>query len=352
MIDNNEVMKKKICIVGAFDFVNKASGGQPVKTRELFYALNESDVYDIDTVETFGVKKHPLKFLNDLLFKVNKADIIIMLPAQNGIVFFSKIIKFFKHRKKRIFYDVIGGWLPEKLVGDALLKNRLYSVDSIWVETPSMKRDLEKIGFNNVCVIPNFKNITVVKKGDFVENYVEPYPLCTFSRVMREKGIEIAIDAVKSINGQHNRTVFTLDIYGDINSDYRERFNKIMAVCPDYIRYKGIVSPEKSTNVLKDYFALIFPTFYSGEGLPGTLIDALSSGVPSIVSDWHYNGDVIQDGYTGVVLEECTCECLKEQLEKIQKNSKWLSGMKQNCVAEAKNYSREVVLELIQKQLE
>ena len=47
--------------------------------------------------------------------------------------------------------------------------------------------------------------------GDLPE--LKPLPLCTFSRVMKEKGIEDAVYAVRTVNEHFGRTVYTLDIY-------------------------------------------------------------------------------------------------------------------------------------------
>lgn len=66
---------------------------------------------------------------------------------------------------------------------------------------------------------------------------------------------------------------------------------------PPYIRYGGSVPFDKSVNVLKDYFALLFPTYYEGEGFAGTLIDAYSAGAPVIVIafDWKYNSELVNE---------------------------------------------------------
>ena len=46
---------------------------------------------------------------------------------------------------------------------------------------------------------------------------------------------------------------------------------------------------------------MIFPTYYVGEGFPGTIIDAFSSGIPDIATDWRYNSEIVQNGKTGYI---------------------------------------------------
>lgn len=57
----------------------------------------------------------------------------------------------------------------------------------------------------------------------------------------------------------------------------------------------------QSTEVLKNYDALLFPTYYEGEGFAGTIIDAFAAGLPVIASDWKYNSEIIKQGITGVI---------------------------------------------------
>lgn len=122
-----------------------------------------------------------------------------------------------------------------------------------------------------------------------------PLKLCTFSRVMREKGIEDAVNVVETVNRELGLTVFTLDIYGQVDSVQIEWFDELQSKFPSYIRYAGLVPFDKSVDVLKEYFALLFPTYYEGEGFAGTLIDAFSAGVPVIASDWKYNTEIVNE---------------------------------------------------------
>jgi hypothetical protein len=52
--------------------------------------------------------------------------------------------------------------------------------------------------------------------------------------------------------------------------------------------------------VLKDYFALLFPTHFYTEGIPGTVIDAYAAGIPVISAKWESYSDVIDEGVTGI----------------------------------------------------
>ena len=129
--------------------------------------------------------------------------------------------------------------------------------------------------------------------GDLPE--LKPLSLCTFSRVMKEKGIEDVVNAVKTVNDHFGRTVYTLDIYGQVDSAQTEWFNELKSIFSSYIKYGELVPFDKSVEVLKNYFALLFPTYYEGEGFAGTLLDAMAAGVPVIASDWRYNTEIVNE---------------------------------------------------------
>ena len=70
------------------------------------------------------------------------------------------------------------------------------------------------------------------------------------SRIMKEKGIEDAVNAVKAINRELGRTVYTLDIYGQVDNSQTEWFKNLQKTFPSYIRYRGLVSFEKSVEII------------------------------------------------------------------------------------------------------
>ena len=160
-----------------------------------------------------------------------------------------------------------------------------------------------------------------------------------FSRVIKEKGIEDAIKVVKDINDKNNKICFNLDIYGPIDKSYKEQFEEIIKNCPPYIKYKGVVDYKNTVNILKTYFCLLFPTYYVGEGIAGTIIDAFSSGVPVIATDWKYNKEIVEDGYNGYIYKTRENKELIEILEKIYKEPNLILQMKENCLETAKNYT-------------
>lgn len=339
----------KILVCGVFDFKDMATGGQPVKTRELFYALrNKFGEKDVDYLELLNWKKHPIALFCDFFKKSRNADGIIMLPAHNGVLVFSYLLLLARAMYHcNIFYDVIGGWLPDLLKTSPRLAKRLLKFNGIWTETSSMKNALNGMGFNNVTVLNNFKTLTSLQENELASLYSKPYRLCTFSRIMEEKGIEDAINAVTEINESAHEVVYELDNYGPIDERYASRFSEVMDKAKPYIRYKGCARPEQSVETIKDYFALLFPTHFFTEGIPGTIIDAYCAGVPVISAKWQNSADVVQDGKTGYLYKFNDYDTLVKVLSDIKDNPDMIISLKKECVSYSHSYTPEVVIEQI-----
>jgi len=167
---------------------------------------------------------------------------------------------------------------------------------------------------------------------------------------MREKGIEDALDAVKAVNLARGTTVFELDIYGQVDAEQTEWFAELEKSFPEYVRYKGRVDPDKSVEVLKDYFALLFPTRFYTEGIPGTLIDAYASGVPVITSLWANYADVFVEGVTGWGYEFGKVEQFKALLQRAADEPGEFLKMRKTALATAEKFLPDAAIQnLIQR---
>jgi len=345
-------MKKKtkcVCVCGHFGFGKNLLNGQTIKTKIITEGLKRKLGKDqVLNIDTHGGKRNLLSLPFSVFGMLVKCRNIVMLPAYNGLrvitpVLFLENIFF----KRKLHYIVIGGWLSDFLKNKKLLLKMLKKFDYIYVETNTMKKSLENKGFENVVVMPNCKDLKIVDEENFKSVEKPPYKLCTFSRVMREKGIEDAIEAIKFINEKYGYTVFTLDVYGQVDNEQKEWFELIKASFPDYVRYGGLISFDKSVDILKDYFALLFPTHFYTEGIPGTIIDAYASGIPVISSLWENYGDVVDEGITGLSYEFLNIEDLKRILEKVAESPEIIVAMKKACVRKAEKFTTEEVISII-----
>lgn len=342
-------MSAKVSVLGHFGAGETLLNGQTVKTKiiteELQRRFGREQVLRIDT---HGGWKTLVKAPFQIISALKNSKNILIFPAQNGLRIYAPLLSFFQHffKGRKLHYVVIGGWLPQFLTKRKGLAKALKKFDGIYVETGTMKSALEARGFENVFVMPNCKKLTVLSENELVYPQGVPYKLCTFSRVMREKGIEDAVKTVTAVNQSFGRTVFSLDIYGQVDENQTEWFGALQKTFPDYIRYGGLIPFDKSVETLKEYFALLFPTYYEGEGFAGTLIDAYSAGVPVIASDWKYNTELVNEN-VGYVYKTRDNAALAELLSAVATNPTLILKKKNACLYEVKKYQIENAVSIL-----
>lgn len=336
-------MRYKVSIIGYLAKQKPLFDGQTVKTKQLASVLHDQLSNDkIGELDMQGMRQSPLSFFWKFFKLCRTSENVVILPAHGALLLFPLLCVLFRAKGTRLVYDVIGGWLSGYIEKYSYLKPILKRFDQIWVETTVMKKALEEKGFNNLTIVPNFKNLSILKEDELNMNISSPIRLCIFSRIMEMKGID---DAVKSVIETTNKdsNYFSLDIYGQIDPSYTVHFSEMQEHFPENIRYCGCVDATKSTEVLREYDALLFPTKFPTEGLPGTLIDAYSAGLPVISAKWNSFSDFVEDGKTGIGYTQCDYDELVGTLRKIQENPSLLTNMKKDCLKKAKEYSAETV---------
>ncbi len=343
----------KVGICGHFGFGKELVNGQTDKTNAVFDALkNALGEEQVKALDTCGWQKNPLKMLSGCRRLLMDCENIIMMPSRGGVRVFPAVFQALNLPfKRRLHYVVVGGWLTEYLKENSTLISVLKKLDRIYVELEPMKAELENSGFENVIYMPNFRKTNSLNQSELIYTPSEPYPLCTFSRVMREKGIEEAIEAVRNINRKAGKTVFTLDIYGKIEPAYQERFESICKGFEPYINYRGFTNTQNSSQTLKSYFALLFPSVYTGEGFAGTIVDAFAAGVPVIATDWHYNSHIIQNGIDGIVYDPKAPDLLEKILGEAAKKPQMLNSMKPACLKRAAHFEADEAVKILLNEL-
>ncbi|MBQ3041421.1 MAG: glycosyltransferase [Clostridia bacterium] len=334
----------KIGILGHFARGTELCDGQTTKTRNLEKALlNEKE--EFLTVDSYRWKKHPFSFFFKVVRLARKSDVIIMLPASGSVKIYTRIINLFGKKKVKI-YSVIGAWLPSLLENKKGLKKQLKKFDYIFSETKTMQKKLEAQGFNNVVTVPNFKDITPINEKEIKYDFEEPLPLCIFSRILKQKGIGDAICACDRLNKEAGKNVCTLNIHGPVSEDYKEEFSNLCEEYSSFVQYKGVVDPSKSVEALKGHYMLLFPTLFYTEGVPGTIIDAFSAGVPVLASEWESYADVLSEK-DSITYRFADTEDLYAKLKYCVENIEKINGYRAECLKSAEKFSLDTITKQI-----
>lgn len=337
----------KIGICGNFGNGENVFDGQTVKTHSVADGLKKQlGTQNILCLDSAGGKFKIIRVFVELIKVLCRCENIIMLPAHNALLIFTPVLSLFNKLFKRgLYYVVIGGWLAEYLPKHKLIWKMLEKYDRIFVESELLNQKLKALGFKNTVVLPNFKNLEIIS-SDKKLPLQKPMAVCTFSRVLFEKGIEDAIEAVTEVNNKYGENACRLDIYGSVDDAFVERFDELQKEFPAYIRYGGCIDADRSSTVLREYNALLFPTHYTAqEGFPGTMLDAFASATPVIAYDWDNNNDIVVDEENGLLCDERNAVSLQIAIERIMNDNELYKKLVEGASESAIKYSPEKITE-------
>lgn len=346
--------RNDIAVIGRTAQGTQLLDGQTVKTNTLCDELRRTfPDRRIVCVDTFQYKKRAVPILWDTLRAFLSCRHIFVLLSRNGRTFFFPIITALGRLfRRRLYHDVVGGALPGEARERPALLRQLRRFDVNWVEFEGMKQELEALGLHNVEVLPNFKRLRLLTPEQLPTASREPYIFSMFSRVCKTKGMTEAAEAVAEVNCRLGRPVAQLRIYGPVEEAYQEEFSQVLSRHEDCVRYLGCIPQDQSVEVLRDSFMLLFPSVYPGEGMPGTIIDAFSAGLPVIATDWHFNAQLVKNGVTGYHYDWTDARLLTERILYAIAHPEEVDAMRLSCLEAAKKYSPEAAMAQILRKMD
>lgn len=323
--------------------------GQTVSTRlwrdELNKCMKDSKVFVVDT---FDYKHRIIPIMFRWVQCLFRCSHFVVMLSGNGLTFFLPLLYYAnKLLGKRVYHRVIGGELDAYVKQHPKSVKYLNSFEVNWVQSVKMIENLKNVGVTNGQFMENFRNITPIQASEVKRINTKPYNFCTFSRVSKTKGIDLAICSIGQINKEAKDIIARLDIYGPIEESFQQEFQSLLKEYADCVSYKGSIPSEQAVGVLKEYDFHLFPTTWKGEGFPGTLLDCYNAGLPTIASNWAYNTEFIKEGETGYLYEWDKPEQLKSCIEKAICEKEKNYTMRINCLAEASKYSPSVAMKKV-----
>lgn len=320
-----------------------ATNGEVVKNQLLINRFSElfSDVYVLDLYKFKS--RFLLIFLRliYLLIKYPAVPIVLSVSSKTANKF---ILIFNLIRRKNVYYWVVGGALSELLSTHTYSVKPYKNLKCILVQGKEMVTDLHKLGLKQTQLVLNAKPIKYIPKKHIrptgtILNFV------FISRVSPGKGCDYIFEAVKKLNSENLSSRFTVTFYGKIESGYTTFLHSVSSY--DNVTYNGFLDLQdpQSYDVLASYDAMLFPTYWEGEGFAGIFIDAFIAGLPVICSDWNCNSDFIDDS-VGRIIPVHDVDALAFTMKQFINNEVDIRMMSSNCQSRATEYDITTVLSL------
>ncbi|MBU4285257.1 glycosyltransferase [Patescibacteria group bacterium] len=170
---------------------------------------------------------------------------------------------------------------------------------------------------------PTFRRSDAPSYSEFSGN---PYFLVV-SRLSAYKNIDLAIEACNKLN-------LPLVIVGTGREEER-----LKALAGKNIKFMDFVEDQELSKLYKACKALIFPV--SDEDFGIVPVEAMSFGKPVIALRSGGVQETVVEGKTGVFFDQPTVESLVAAIERFEGGLKGVKGVKEDCVARAKGFSKE-----------
>jgi glycosyltransferase involved in cell wall biosynthesis len=314
-------------------------GGVTIKNKLLFTKISEH----IEVKESTFNKTNSNIFakicsLTALLFS-NRNSLIIGI-SKNSLKIITHLLYIINKRlMNRSIVMVMGGEFSDVVAADIKLQKRVIEYKHIYVETESMKKVLVSVGVVNVSVFPNCrekpdreiqkeKNNTILK-------------CLFFSLISKDKGVDNILEASRLLDKKG--ITYSIDFYGHIDKELKQTFQNFIE-SNENLNYSGVLKSTDKNELyekLNSYDVLLFPTKWKNEGVPGVLVESKIACLPAIVSNINYNSEIVENGKTGIVLNDNSPIELANAIEKLYLNRDLLIEMGHNV----KNSSEKYLIE-------
>lgn len=97
------------------------------------------------------------------------------------------------------------------------------------------------------------------------------------------------------------------------------------------VKYLGRVRGAEKRDMLESAHLFVLPTEYPGEGLPISIVEALSQGIPVIATNYRGIPEQVEHGVNGWLLETSTPEAIAHAVESIAGDPDLYSEMSRNA---------------------
>ncbi len=246
------------------------------------------------------------------------------------------------------------GYWKKYLFGLLFQKNILKNTELIQINNTDEQADLKRfLGFEhpNVKIIPNGMNLQdfskLPPKGTFRDKFQVPNDkkiILFMSRINLKKGLDLLLPAFKEVAAQRTDCVLILAGSDDGYLTETKHFIREKSL-QNNIKLVGMLTGNDKLAALSDADIFVLPSH--SEGFSIATLEALISGLPSLLSDRVGFGEAIKEA-NAAHLVKLTQESITEGFVKMLDDDEYCKMLSKNGIALVKN---RYDIELVAKQL-
>ncbi len=309
---------KKVIIPENVDWISKSARYLSNKTaNDLFNQLKE---YDIALIHAH--------FVIDAWF-------FLKLTKKFNV---PKVVSGYGHDVTRVKNDYFG-------YGKQMLKKAMKEYDCVLAMCEDMKKDILKIGCDEEKIKIHYHGVDVSKFvfPERVYGEKESFDILQVGTLEPKKAQDLVLEALSVLQKEHKINNFTYTCIGEGELEEMLRVKVKELGLEDKVKIRGYFkyASAEHINAYRTADVFIHPSItlanYEKEGIPGTIVEAMASGLP-VVSTYHAGiPEIIKSEEDGLLLEERDVKGLANALYRLSQSPALREKLGKNAQKTASN---------------
>jgi glycosyltransferase involved in cell wall biosynthesis len=312
-------------------------GGSPLTVQAMLEELNQYpsvDVVLINTSPALDVRKkmtgfnfekvrRTLLILPKFIYEIPRCDAALVFANDLFAITLAPLLLFFAKLFRKPFYlKPVGAGLDlfinaQKKIFREYLLFTLRAADGILTQTKLLENDLRELDCSNAQYLPGCRPLPPIIPT--LRERPSEFRIICLGHITRLKGIMFLLDALKTLPQICEEKV-TCDFFGPIHDELHDEFmNGVKSDANAH--YCGVAEAGTGPQLIAQYDALVLPTYFTTEGHPGVLIEAMHAGVPVIGTQVRTFPELVTDGVNGFLVPTQDSTSLANAIKQLAENS-------------------------------
>lgn len=295
--------KTRVLMIGPATF---GPGGVAVSSHYLLQSLKTHPQIEVEILDSYAIRgsgifavPRLLQLFIRILRAASRCDVISFQSMATALPYIGWFLPLAaKLHGKPLIFRSFGGMYYDELSWPGRIVARFFlrRADVVLLQTKELMEKAENDGLRRVEWFPTArpmpKESPPAREGN-CRRFVYVGHLKT------AKGLQYLARAAEQLPDDAS-----VDVYGPWR-DYGKLFDlpaDTFDGCKK-IRYVGVLQHHDVVSTLRQYDALVFPTFMTGEGYSGIVLEAYAAGIPVIATRWRALPEIVEDGVSGLLVE-------------------------------------------------
>jgi glycosyltransferase involved in cell wall biosynthesis len=211
--------------------------------------------------------------------------------------------------------------------------------------TADMKRELQKIYYGEILVIPNGIELDSYKNLQKQNFRVNNKKIIIFVGTLRPvKGLIYLIEAMKIIHAEMENTILMIIGDGEERKSLEDMVMKLQL--ENVVIFIGEIPNKDIPTYLVQGDVFVLPSL--SEGFPNVLLEAMAAGLPIVSTNIKGLSDIIRNEKNGYLVEPKNPQQLAEKILMVFNNSTQSKKFSNNNIEKVKKYSWKNVVKCLE----